>query len=144
LPDCDVDGCGAGGVWRGEADRRDSDDLHHRSRRQPSRPQGRRGAQGRVRAAAAAVSEKDGRGGVGGCRASERRAALAEFRLASGGARPIVCHMLSAGTAAFRQLFDEIGTVDAVGVEERVAKYTTRSIKKNAKVWGLKTAVSMV
>jgi len=52
--------------------------------------------------------------------------------------------MLSAGTAAFRRLWDEIGTVDAVGVEERVAKYTTRSIKKNAKVWGLKTAVSMV
>ncbi len=52
--------------------------------------------------------------------------------------------MLSAGTAAFRRLWDEIGTVDAVGVEERVAKYATRSIKKNAKVWGLKTAVSMV
>jgi len=41
-------------------------------------------------------------------------------------------------------LFDEVGTVDSVGVEERVAKYGTRSIKKNAKVWGLKTAVSMV
>jgi deoxyribose-phosphate aldolase len=27
-------------------------------------------------------------------------------------------------------LFDEIGTVDQVGIEERVAKYTTRSIKK--------------
>src|SRR5687768_13741098 len=46
--------------------------------------------------------------------------------------------------AAFRRLFDEVGTVDAVGVEERVAKYATRSIKKNSKVWGLKTAVSMV
>ena len=46
--------------------------------------------------------------------------------------------------AAFRRLFDEIGTVDAVGVEERVAKYTTRSIKKTSKVWGLKKAVSMV
>jgi len=33
--------------------------------------------------------------------------------------------------------------VDQVGVEERVAKFTTRSIKKSAKVWGLKTAVSM-
>jgi deoxyribose-phosphate aldolase len=31
-----------------------------------------------------------------------------------------------------------------VGVEERVAKYTTRSIKKASKLWGLKTAVSMV
>ena len=46
--------------------------------------------------------------------------------------------------AAFRRLFDAIGTVDAVGVEERVAKYGTRSIKKGAKVWGLKAAVSMV
>ena len=45
---------------------------------------------------------------------------------------------------AFRRLFGEIGTVDAVGVEERVAKYTTRSIKKRAKVFGLKLAVSMV
>ena len=46
--------------------------------------------------------------------------------------------------AAFRRLFDEVGTVDAVGVEERVAKFTTRSIKKASKVWGLKKAVSMV
>lgn len=45
---------------------------------------------------------------------------------------------------AFRRLFDEVGTVDAVGVEERVAKYATRSIKKNAKRWGLNTAISMV
>jgi deoxyribose-phosphate aldolase len=41
-------------------------------------------------------------------------------------------------------LFDEVGTVDCVGIEERVAKYTTRSIKKASKLWGLKTAVSMV
>ena len=33
--------------------------------------------------------------------------------------------------------------MDQVGVEERVAKFATRSIKKAAKVWGLKTAVSM-
>ena len=46
--------------------------------------------------------------------------------------------------AAFRRLFDEVGTVDQVGVEERVAKYTTRSIKKASKIWGLKKAVSMV
>ncbi len=46
--------------------------------------------------------------------------------------------------AATRRLFDEIGPVDAVGVEERVAKYGTRSLKKGAKLWGLKTAVSMV
>ena len=46
--------------------------------------------------------------------------------------------------ATFHRLLDEIGTVDAVGVEERAAKYTTRSIKKRAKVFGLKLAVSMV
>src|SRR3954452_9407559 len=46
--------------------------------------------------------------------------------------------------AAFGRLFDEIGTVDQVGIEERVAKYTTRSIKKSAKLWGLRTATSMV
>ncbi len=52
--------------------------------------------------------------------------------------------LVKTGTAAFRRLFDDVGTVDQVGVEERVAKYGTRSIKKAAKVWGLKTAVSMV
>ena len=46
--------------------------------------------------------------------------------------------------AAFRRLFNEIGPVDYVGVEERVAKYTTRSIKKRSKLFGLKLAVSMV
>src|SRR6185312_2168523 len=45
---------------------------------------------------------------------------------------------------SFSKLFDEIGTVDQVGVEERVAKFTTRSIKKGSKLWGLRTAVSMV
>src|SRR5258705_5766299 len=44
----------------------------------------------------------------------------------------------------FSKLFDEIGTVDQVGIEERVAKFTTRSIKKGSKLWGLKTAGSMV
>lgn len=48
------------------------------------------------------------------------------------------------GRAAFRRLCNDIGTVDQVGVEERVAKFTTRSIKKAAKVRGLKLAVSMV
>lgn len=42
------------------------------------------------------------------------------------------------------KLLNEIGTVDAVGIEERVAKYTTRSLKKNAKRFGLNLAVSMV
>src|SRR5688572_16970460 len=45
---------------------------------------------------------------------------------------------------SFSKLFDEIGTVDQVGIEERAAKYTTRSIKKGSKLWGLKKAVSMV
>jgi deoxyribose-phosphate aldolase len=46
-------------------------------------------------------------------------------------------------TAAHARLRDEIGSVDQVGIEERVAKFTTRSVKKEAKVWGLKMAVSM-
>jgi deoxyribose-phosphate aldolase len=45
---------------------------------------------------------------------------------------------------ALRRLLDEVGTVDAVGIEQRVAKYQTRSIKKASKVFGLKLAVSMV
>jgi deoxyribose-phosphate aldolase len=52
--------------------------------------------------------------------------------------------MSSNGSAASRRLLDEIGSVDAVGIEERVAKYATRSIKKSSKVFGLKLAVSMV
>jgi deoxyribose-phosphate aldolase len=42
------------------------------------------------------------------------------------------------------KLLDDVGTVDAVGVEERVAKYGTRSIKKASKLFGLKLAVTMV
>ncbi len=45
---------------------------------------------------------------------------------------------------ALSRLIHEVGTVDALGIEERVAKYATRSIKKNAKVFGLKLASSMV
>ncbi len=41
-------------------------------------------------------------------------------------------------------IVEDFGTVDRVGIEERVAKFTTRSIKKNSKMWGLHTAVSMV
>ena len=52
--------------------------------------------------------------------------------------------VVNAQPAALRRLIDEVGNVDQVGVEERVAKYVTRSIKKAAKVWGLRTAVSMV
>lgn len=46
--------------------------------------------------------------------------------------------------ASFRRLLDECGTVDAVGIEERVAKFTTRSIKRASKLQGLKLAVTMV
>jgi len=52
--------------------------------------------------------------------------------------------MSSSAPAAFRRLLGEIGPVDFVGIEERVAKYPTRSIKKNAKLQGLRLAVSMV
>jgi len=52
--------------------------------------------------------------------------------------------MPSGSSAALRCLFDDVGTVDAVGVEERAAKYTTRSIKTGSKVFGLKLAASMV
>jgi deoxyribose-phosphate aldolase len=45
---------------------------------------------------------------------------------------------------SLRALVSEIGHVDQVGIEERVAKYTTRSIKKSSKVQALKLAVSMV
>jgi deoxyribose-phosphate aldolase len=52
--------------------------------------------------------------------------------------------MHAGSSSTFRRLISEIGTVDAVGIEERVAKFTTRSIKKASKVWGLKTAISIV
>ncbi|MEP2774403.1 MAG: deoxyribose-phosphate aldolase [Luteolibacter sp.] len=42
------------------------------------------------------------------------------------------------------ELIERVGRVDTVGIEERVAKYTTRSIKKASKVQGLKMAVTMV
>lgn len=45
---------------------------------------------------------------------------------------------------AIQRLLGDVGPVDAVGVEERVAKYTTRSIKKDSKVRGLQLAASMV
>jgi deoxyribose-phosphate aldolase len=43
-----------------------------------------------------------------------------------------------------KRLLSEIGTVDQVGIEERVAKYGTRSLKKKAKVFGLRLATTMV
>ena len=45
---------------------------------------------------------------------------------------------------ALRSLLDEVGLVDPVGIDERVAKYITRSIKKSSKLHGLRLAVSMV
>ena len=52
--------------------------------------------------------------------------------------------MIVTSRQAFGRLRDEIGTVDQVGVEERVAKFTTRSIKKQSKLFGLRLAVTMV
>ncbi len=49
-----------------------------------------------------------------------------------------------ASASSLRRFLDEVGPVDAVGVEERVAKFTTRSIKKKSKVFGLKLACSMI
>ena len=46
--------------------------------------------------------------------------------------------------SSLNRLIDEVGPVDQVGIDERAAKFTTRSIKKGSKLWGLKTAVSMV
>ena len=47
-------------------------------------------------------------------------------------------------TSSLQALLSQIGPVDQVGIDERVAKYGTRSIKKAAKLWGLRTAVTMV
>lgn len=47
-------------------------------------------------------------------------------------------------TSSLDRLIADVGPVDQVGIEERAAKFTTRSIKKGSKLWGLKTAVSMV
>ncbi|HEY1794050.1 MAG TPA: deoxyribose-phosphate aldolase [Opitutaceae bacterium] len=45
--------------------------------------------------------------------------------------------------AARARLLGEAGAVDQAGIEERVAKFATRSIKRASKVWGLRLAVSM-
>jgi len=52
--------------------------------------------------------------------------------------------MATQNSQALRRLLDDVGTVDQVGIDERVAKYGTRSIKKGAKVFGLKLATTMV
>lgn len=52
--------------------------------------------------------------------------------------------MAARNIQALASLMNEVGSVDSTGIEERVAKYTTRSIKKQAKVFGLKLATTMV
>lgn len=52
--------------------------------------------------------------------------------------------MTAVSRSAYRALSHRVGTVDRVGVEERVAKFQTRSIKKEAKLWGLEMAIAMV
>jgi deoxyribose-phosphate aldolase len=52
--------------------------------------------------------------------------------------------MATPNSQALRRLLADVGTVDQVGIDERVAKYATRSIKKHAKVFGLKLATTMV
>jgi deoxyribose-phosphate aldolase len=52
--------------------------------------------------------------------------------------------MATRNNLTFQRFLNDVGTVDSVGIEERVSKYTTRSVKKNAKVFGLKLATTMV
>ncbi len=52
--------------------------------------------------------------------------------------------MMSSPRKSLRRLLDDAGSVDAVGIGERIAKYATRSLKKDAKLLGLRLAVSMV
>ncbi len=52
--------------------------------------------------------------------------------------------MTTRNSQALRRFLNDVGTVDQVGIDERVAKYATRSIKKQAKVFGLKLATTMV
>jgi deoxyribose-phosphate aldolase len=52
--------------------------------------------------------------------------------------------MIAKKSVTMRCLLDDIGPVDAAGIEERVAKYAARSIKKSSKAFGLRLAISMV
>ena len=52
--------------------------------------------------------------------------------------------MATRNSHALTRYLHDVGTVDQVGIEERVAKYGTRSLKKEAKVFGLILAVTMV
>jgi len=66
--------------------------------------------------------------------------------LALSAVRPheIIAAMSALHPSPLKRLLSEIGTVDQVGIEERVAKYGTRSLKKQSKVFGLRLACSMV
>jgi deoxyribose-phosphate aldolase len=46
--------------------------------------------------------------------------------------------------STLQQLVNDVGSVDSLGIELRVAKYATRSVKKEAKRFALRLAVSMV
>lgn len=52
--------------------------------------------------------------------------------------------LVASNRASLSKWIETVGPVDQVGIDERVAKFTTRSIKKGSKMWGLRTAVSMV
>jgi deoxyribose-phosphate aldolase len=52
--------------------------------------------------------------------------------------------MSSGNLLSLRKLVCEVGSVDEVGLGERVAKYSTRSIKKESKIFALRLASSMV
>lgn len=52
--------------------------------------------------------------------------------------------MIAVSGGTYRALLNRVGAVDRLGVEERVAKFQTRSIKTGSKLWGLQTAISMI
>jgi len=58
--------------------------------------------------------------------------------------RSVLANFMTARNRSLKRLVETHGAVDAVGIEERVAKFTTRSIKKTAKLWGLNRAVTMI
>jgi len=66
------------------------------------------------------------------------------LKLGMKGIRKDVLCMFRRNGMALSELVERVGRVDRVGIEERVAKYGTRSIKKASKVFGLKMAVNMV
>lgn len=51
---------------------------------------------------------------------------------------------ITSNNSPLKRLLNDVGPVDQVAIEERVAKFATRSIKKASKLQGLLLAVSMV